>query len=213
MTTQHGADRVRVLAVSGSLREASFNRRLLELAVAAVGDHEDLSQVEIEIFDGLGQVDPFSEDVEAIEPPGVSRWRDALDEADAVLISTPEYNSSLPGQLKNALDWASRPRPDQELGGLRSSSMYGKSVAVVSASTGQFGGVWAADELRKTLKAQGARVVDSVKLSVGSAKTAFTENGQLASQDQQLRLQGLVLALVEQVRFVRAAQAGAQSVA
>jgi chromate reductase len=213
MSAQNEAEPVRVLAVSGSLREASHNRRLLELATAAAADHEDLANVDIEIFAGMGDIEPFSEDQESPEPSGVGRWRDALEAVDAVFISTPEYNSSIPGQLKNALDWASRPRPGQELGGLQSSAMYGKSVAVVSASTGQFGGVWAADELRKALKAQGARVVESVTLAVGSAKTAFTEDGQLVSPDQQLRLEGLMQALVQQVRFVRAAQAGAQSIA
>lgn len=197
---------IRLLAVSGSLREASFNRRLLELARVWLMADPQLKAVELEIFDELGAVEPFSEDTESPEPDGVHSWRQAIQRSDGVLIATPEYNASIPGQLKNALDWASRPSPDSE-SGLKHSAMYGKSVAVVSSSTGQFGGVWAADELRKSLKAQGARVVDSVAISVGSAKSAFDDSGQLVSQDQRTRLNDLVVALVEEVVRVRQALA------
>ena len=94
----------------------------------------------------------------------MQRLRDAIATADAVLIATPEYNSSLPGQLKNALDWASRPFPDNAL--------RNKPVAVIGASTGMFGAVWAQAEARKVLAATGARVVD-VELPVPRAEDAF----------------------------------------
>ncbi len=109
----------RVLGIPGSLRQASFNRRLLDLARSLAP-----SGVEIVLWDELKAVDPFDEDDEGDPPPAVQTWRAAIVAADALLIATPEYNSSLPGQLKNALDWASRPHelersPGQAGGGHR----------------------------------------------------------------------------------------------
>jgi chromate reductase len=122
---------MKVLGISGSLRRDSHNRRLLHEL------HDLLPEdVELELWDGLKAVPPYDED----------------DDADAVLFATPEYNSSIPGVLKNALDWASRP--------LAANPLRNKPVAVVGASTGMFGAVWAQAELRKVLGAMGARVVD-----------------------------------------------------
>jgi chromate reductase, NAD(P)H dehydrogenase (quinone) len=98
----------------------------------------------------------------------VRALREEIGAADAVLISTPEYNASVPGHLKNALEWSSRPFPDNAL--------RGKPVAVVGASTGLFGAVWAQAELRKVLGSIGARVVDE-ELPVGQAHEAFTPDG------------------------------------
>src|SRR5204863_4509363 len=101
-------------------------------------------------------------------PASVSRLGSAIDAADAILFSTPEYNSSIPGQLKNALDWVSRP--------VATNALRNKPVAVVGASTGAFGAVWAQAELRKVLAALGARVLD-VELPVAQAHTRFDEAG------------------------------------
>jgi chromate reductase, NAD(P)H dehydrogenase (quinone) len=163
---------MRVLAISGSLRRGSHNTELLRAAADLLPP-----SVELEIFDGLKAVEPYDEDDDAGDgPAGARRLRDAIEAADAVLIATPEYNSSLPGQLKNAIDWASRP--------LRENALWGKSVAVVGASTGMFGAVWSQAEARKALGASGARVVET-DLPVGHADEAFTDDGRLA--DLELR--------------------------
>lgn len=151
---------MRVLGISGSLRRGSHNAHLLRVAAQVVPPPHEL-----EIFDGLKAVPPYDEDDDNdVVPAGAQRLRDAIADADAVLIATPEYNSSLPGQLKNALDWASRPFPDNAL--------RNKPVAVIGTSTGMFGAVWAQAEVRKVLGATGARVVD-IELPVPHAEAAF----------------------------------------
>jgi chromate reductase len=163
---------MKVLAISGSLRRDSHNTALLRAAAELVPP-----PVELEIFDGLKAVEPYDEDDDrGAGPAGARRLREAIESADAVLIATPEYNSSIPGQLKNAIDWASRP--------LRDNALWGKPVAVVGASTGMFGAVWAQAEARKTAAASGARIVDK-DLPVGHADDAFTDDGRLA--DSELR--------------------------
>src|SRR5437764_4861413 len=151
---------MRVLAISGSLRRGSHNARLLRAAAKLAPP-----SVQVELFYGLKAVPPYDEDDDTDPAPvGAQRLRDAIALADAVLIATPEYNSSLPGQLKNAIDWASRPFPHNVL--------RNKPVAVIGASTGMYGAVWAQAEARKALRATGARVID-VELSVGGAADAF----------------------------------------
>ena len=115
---------------------------------------------------------------------------DAIEPADAILIATPEYNASVPGALKNALDWASRPFPDNVL--------RKKPSAVIGASTGLFGAVWAQAEVRKALKASGAHVLES-ELPVGMADGAFDEDGSLADPELATRLADLVGDLVREV--------------
>ncbi|MFL5849860.1 MAG: NAD(P)H-dependent oxidoreductase, partial [Solirubrobacteraceae bacterium] len=130
---------MKVLAISGSLRRDSHNGTLLRAAAELLPP-----SVELDVFDGLKAVEPYDEDDDSSRGPvGARRLRDALEAADAVLIATPEYNSSVPGQLKNAVDWASRP--------LGENVLWGKPTAVVGASTGTFGAVWAQAELRKAL--------------------------------------------------------------
>src|SRR5438132_11019579 len=138
---------MRVLAISGSLRQDSYNTQLLRAAEELVpGD------VTLELYDELESVSPYNEDRDTDEaPPAVVRLREAIAGADAVLIATPEYNGSVPGQLKNAIDWASRP--------VRAGALLGKPVAVIGASTGMYGPVWSQAELRKILGTAGARVV------------------------------------------------------
>jgi chromate reductase len=185
---------VKVLGISGSLRRDSHNRRLLLEAAQHLP-----AGVEFELFDGLRDVEPYDEDDDvASAPPGVQALRNAIESADAVLIATPEYNSSVPGQLKNAVDWASRPRGD--------ASLKNKPVAVMGATTGQFGGVWAQAELKKILGTAGARVVDA-ELAIGRAHERLAEDGRLIVDETQAA--ALVDALVGAVRLRRdlAAQA------
>jgi chromate reductase, NAD(P)H dehydrogenase (quinone) len=177
---------VQVLGISGSLRRDSHNTRLLRAAAETLP-----SGVELVIFDGLAELPPFNEDADAehaVEP--VDRVRQAIADADAVLIATPEYNASVPGVLKNAIDWASRPFPDN--------SLRDKPVAVIGASTGLFGAVWAQADLRKVLHHTGARVVDR-ELPVGLADHAFDADGSLADPEQERRLVELLDVLSHEV--------------
>jgi chromate reductase len=162
---------MKVLAISGSLRRDSHNTALLRAAAELLPP-----SVELELYEGLKQVEPYDEDDDVgAGPTGARRFREAIEAADAILIATPEYNSSIPGQLKNALDWASRPKGENAL--------WGKPVAVVGASTGMFGALWAQAELRKVLGASGARVLE-LELPVPHAhQEGFTGDGRLADSE------------------------------
>ncbi len=148
---------MRVLAITGSLRSGSLNSELLRLAEAhAPGD------VELVHYRGLKQIPPYDEEDERAEPESVAAFREAVRSAEMVLFSTPEYNGSIPGQLKNALDWASRPE-------ITVGPFWNKPVAVVSASTGSFGAVWAQQDLKRVLRTLGARVLDTPELALAKA--------------------------------------------
>lgn len=174
---------MRILGISGSLRRGSHNTNLLRAAATLLPPG-----VELDVFDGLRDLPPYDPDHET-DPaePAVARLREAIAAADGVLIATPEYNGSIPGPLKNALDWASRPFPDNAL--------RGKPVAVIGASVGLFGAVWAQAEVRKVLGIIGADVLDG-ELPVGMADTAFGEDGQLLEPEQRSVLDELVRVLV-----------------
>ena len=153
---------MRILAVSGSLREGSFNTSLLRAAAEAAP-----RAVELELWDGLVELPLYDESLEAGEvPAAVRRLREDWQAADAILFATPEYNGSVPGGLKNAIDWASRPKGEAPL--------LNKTVAVVGASTGQFGALWAQQDLRRILGIAGARVVGS-ELPASRAQDGFGE--------------------------------------
>ena len=174
---------MRVLAISGSLRRDSYNAKLLHAAAELFP-----ADVEVELFDGLKEVPPYDEDDDTVAArAAVVRLREAIAAADAVLFATPEYNSSVPGQLKNAIDWASRPRATCVL--------QNKPVAVVGASTGAFGAVWAQAELRRVLAATGARVVEG-EVAVGHAPERFDSEGRLVDENLREQLAEVVEALV-----------------
>ena len=173
---------MRVLGISGSLRRDSYNSALLRAAadVLPLG-------AELEVFDGLKAIPPYDADDDLdFAPAPVQRLREAIADADAVLIVTPEYNASLPGVLKNALDWASRPHAANPL--------RGKPAAVVGASTGMFGAVWAQAEGRKVLSTIGARVLDA-ELPVAEADERFAD-GRLSDPEIEDRLGEIVAELV-----------------
>ena len=157
---------MRILAISGSLRRGSHNTSLLRAAGELLPP-----STEFVLWDGLKGVPPYDQD-DDVEPapPAVAALRRAVADADAVLIATPEYNSSIPGALKNALDWASRP--------VAANVFRNKPVAVIGSSAGMFGAVWAQAELRKVLAAMGARVAD-VEVAVGHAAEKLDEDGRL----------------------------------
>jgi chromate reductase, NAD(P)H dehydrogenase (quinone) len=179
---------MRILGISGSLRRDSHNRRLLLEAAELFP-----AGTELELFGGLKAVPPYDEDDDREDEtdPAVTELRDAIARADALLIATPEYNSSVPGQLKNAVDWASRPRSGAVL--------HGKPVAVIGASCGSFGGVWAQAELKKILRTAGARVVDG-EVAVPRAHVRLEEDGRLLDEELRERLASLVDALFVETR-------------
>jgi chromate reductase, NAD(P)H dehydrogenase (quinone) len=168
-----------ILGISGSLREPSHNTNLLRAAAMALPPG-----IELRLYDELREIPPYDSDRD-VEPANsaVASLREAITSADGVLIATPEYNGSIPGVLKNALDWASRPFPDN--------AFRGKPVAVVGASTGLFGAVWAQAETRRVLGIIGADVIDQ-ELPVGQAETAFADDGRLLEAEQRAALSGLV---------------------
>ncbi len=149
----------KILALVGSLRAASVNRQIAELAADIAPD-----DVTVTIFEGLNDLPFYNEEIDdamtADAPPlaPVTALRAAAAEADAALVVTPEYNGSIPAVVKNAIDWLSRP--------FGNGALKGKPLAVIGGSFGQYGGVWAHDETRKSFGIAGARVVESIKLSV-----------------------------------------------
>src|SRR4051794_19373810 len=178
---------MRILGLSGSLRASSYNTQLLRAASGLLP-----AGVELELFDGLKAVPPYDEDDDVDPaPPAVARFREAIAGADALLFATPEYNSSIPGVLKNAIDWASRP--------IATNPLRNKPIAVIGASTGMFGAVWAQAELRKVLGAAGARVTE-VELAVGHAHEQLDQAGQLADPSQQEALGDSVLILLGELQ-------------
>ncbi|MBA3311524.1 MAG: NAD(P)H-dependent oxidoreductase [Nocardioidaceae bacterium] len=165
---------MRILTIAGSLRRESFNRRLLQVAT----DQAEAG-IWMKLWEGLREVPVFDEDAEAERAPAaVAELREALRAADAVLIATPEYNGSIPGALKNALDWASRP--------YAANTLRDKPVAVIGASPSPGGAKGAQDDLRKVLRVIGADVVD-VGLAVASVYRRFDDH--LGDPDEPLRHQ------------------------
>src|SRR5215218_4689865 len=162
-----------ILGISGLLRRDSYNSKLLREAGRLLPPG-----VELDEFD-------------PIPPRGVFELRAAIGEADAILIATPEYNHSIPGVLKNAIDWASRPKAE--------AALKNKPVAVIGTSTGMFGAVWAQAEARKALAGAGARVIDR-ELPVASADEQFHPlDGRLVDKDIETELGGILAELVAEV--------------
>jgi len=174
---------MRVLGISGSLRRGSYNHALLREAAERLPGGAELVE-----FERLAEIPPYDADLEELGvPEPVQALREAIRESDGVLVATPEYNHSIPGVLKNALDWASRPAGK--------SAANGKPAAVVGASTGMFGAVWAQAETRKVLSALGARVVES-ELPVAKAADLYAD-GRLELPPQQAeQLEGILAELV-----------------
>lgn len=191
---------MRVLGIVGSLRRASFNHALLRVAAERLPAGAELVE-----FERLAELPPYDEDVELEGvPEPVEALRAAVREADAVLVVTPEYNHSIPGQLKNALDWVSRPAGH--------SALNGKPAAVIGASTGMFGAVWAQAETRKVLGALGGRVLEA-ELPVAGARDLVDAAGRLELPPQQAaqldEILAELVAAAEEERGLTAASAAA----
>jgi chromate reductase len=174
---------MQILAVSGSLRADSFNTALARAAIEGAP-----AGVEIELYDGLAWIPPYDADADDEDAPSPVRdLRDRIEAADALLVVTPEYNGSIPGVLKNAIDWASRPH--------REAALWGKTVAVAGATTGQYGAIWAQQDLRRILGMAGARVIEG-ELPVPRAQDKFDAAGTLLDPAIAERLRLHVHALV-----------------
>jgi len=178
---------MKILGLSGSLRRDSYNARLLRAAASELPP-----EAELEVWDAVRELPYYDEDIDVDPAPeSVRSLRDAFSAADAVLISTPEYNASIPGALKNAIDWVSRP--------IASNPLRNKPVAVIGASTGMFGAVWAQAELRKVLSTTGARVVEG-EVAVGHAHTRFDGEGRLTDPNLEEEVREVVHLLLGQLQ-------------
>jgi chromate reductase len=177
---------MRILAVSGSLRSDSNSTALLRAL-----REEAPAGIEVELWRGLKEIPPYDADDDVSPGPAtVEAFRELVREVDGVFFATPEYNSSVPGALKNALDWASRP--------VATNAFRNKPVAVIGSSAGAFGGVWAAAELRKVLGAMGARVTEA-ELAVGHAHEKFGDDGLLADDEVREGLRDALGTLLSEV--------------
>lgn len=185
---------MRVLAISGSLRVDSYNTALAR----AVGELAPAG-VEIEVFGGLGELPLYDGDLDSPEetPDAVRRLREEIERADALLFVTPEYNGSVSGVLKNAVDWASRPAGD-------GSALWGKTAAIAGATTGRYGAIWAQQDLRRILGIAGVRVIEG-ELPVSRAQNAFDEDGRLRDPLLAERVRTHVASLVHEAADVLAA--------
>jgi chromate reductase, NAD(P)H dehydrogenase (quinone) len=177
---------LRIPGICGSLRAGSYNRKLLEAAraLAPVG-------IELEPWEGLKAVPPFDEDDGPAPATAVIALREAIAAADAVLIATPQYNASLPGQLENALDWASRP--------YETNVLRAKPVAVIGASPSPSGAARAQGEARTVLRAIGADVLDE-GLPLARASEQFDAGRRLATPEHRRQLNELLRSLAARVR-------------
>jgi NAD(P)H-dependent FMN reductase len=181
-----------VLGISGSLRAGSLNTHLLHAAVELAPEGMEITE-----YTGIGELPHYNADLDGDDPPaGVVRLRDAIRAADGLLVVTPEYNYSIPGVLKNALDWVSRP--------LEGNPLAGKPVAILSSSTGSFGGLWAQNDLRRILGTLHARVIAET-LTVPHVHTLVDEVGELAHPETSEGIAGVLAALTAELPPVAAA--------
>jgi chromate reductase len=184
---------MQVLAFSGSLRERSYNTALARAAadLAPAG-------VDVDLYEGLAELPPYDEDLDGEDAPASVRdLRERIAQADALLFVTPEYNGSIPGVLKNAIDWASRP----PRGG---AAIWGRTAAVAGATTGQYGAIWAQQDLRRVLGIAGARVIDG-EVPVARAQDVFDDSGELTDPRVAARLAAQLEALVAEAAPVAVA--------
>jgi chromate reductase len=182
--------RFQILGIAGSLRRASYNRGLIRAAQQVVPDG-----VEIQTFDLL-PIPLYNADVEAAgDPAAVRELKDSIRAADALLIATPEYNYSVPGVLKNAIDWASRPPQD--------SPLRHKPIALMGASPGGFGTVRSQLALRQVCLFMKAYVLLEPEVHVSAARDKFDADGNLTDDTTRETVGTLVAALVEWARRLR----------
>jgi len=172
-----------ILGFSGSLRKDSYNKALLRTAAELVPKN-----TRVEIFD-LEGIPPFNQDFENQPPSRVKEFKAKIKAADAILIATPEYNYSIPGVLKNAIDWASRPYGDN--------AFDGKPVAMMSASIGMLGAARAQYHLRQCFVFLNMYPINKPEVIVTFAPEKFGENGRLREENTREHIAKLLESLVE----------------
>lgn len=190
---------MKVLGISGSLRADSHNSRLLGSASRVLPADAEFERLDSEILRSLPHYD---EDIDTADQrdPAVLALRAAVAGADAILWVTPEYNAGLPSAIKNALDWVSRPR--------QAPAIKGKPSAAISASTAMYGGVWAQDQLRKSLKIAGARVIDA-EFAVPRAHEVIEAHGDVLKVEDEPELARILELLVQEARINASLKAAA----
>lgn len=179
-------DKIKIIGFSGSLRKGSFNTAALAAAQQLCGD-----DAEIEIFD-ISDFPPFNQDREQDPPANVAKIKAALRAADAVIFSSPEYNYSVPGHLKNVIDWASRPYGD--------SAWEGKPALIMGASSGAIGTARMQYHLRQTMVFLNMFPLNKPEVMIGNAAGKFDENGNLTDEKTREFIKQAVAALVEETR-------------
>jgi chromate reductase len=182
-------EKLRILGFAGSLRVGSYNRALLRAAIDLLPDGTTL-----DIFD-LNSIPPFNQDLEMNMPEKVKEFKSKIREADAILIATPEYNYSVPGVLKNAIDFASRPYGDNPFND--------KPVAIISASVGMLGGARAQYHLRQTFIFLNMYPINTPEVIVPFAQNKFDANGKLIDEDTRRFLKQLLENLANWTKRLR----------
>jgi chromate reductase len=181
---------VNVLAIAGSLRRGSYNRLLVRAAVESAP-----RGMIVHPYEDLGSIPLFNEDLESTTPESVTRFRRDAASADGLLISTPEYNWSIPGVLKNAIDWLSRPDP--------SDLLAGKPIAIVGASGGRWGTRLAQAALRQVLTSTESLVMPRPAMFVREAAGSFDETGRLIDASARAQLQTVLAEFAQWITDVR----------
>lgn len=179
-------DKIKIIGFSGSLREGSFNTAALEAAKELCGD-----DAEIEIFD-ISAFPPFNQDEERDPPENVKKLKAAIRAADAVVFSSPEYNYSVPGHLKNVIDWASRPYGD--------SAWDGKPALIMGASSGAIGTARMQYHLRQTMVFLNMFPLNRPEIMIGNAADKFDKDGKLTDETTRDFIKQGITALAEEVR-------------
>jgi len=186
--------KINILGIAGSLRKGSYNRYALQAAQELLPDGATLDLVD------LHGIPVFNQDDESVPPAAVLEFKRKILAADAILFATPEYNYSLPGGLKNAIDWASRPYGQ--------SAWQGKTAAIMGASVGNFGTARAQYDLRKILVALDMPVVVQPEVMIGNAAERFDQDGSLTDERSRQLIRKLLSTLVQLEKSARRARAG-----
>src|SRR5687767_11894234 len=174
---------VKILGIPGSLRKGSFNRKLVNVALKSLPQGATM-----EIFD-INGIPPFSEDDEKNVPQKVTDFKAAIRRADAILFATPEYNYSIPGVLKNAIDWASRPYGD--------SAWDGKPAAIMGASIGNAGSARAQYHLRQIFVFLNMHPLNQPEVMISNASARFDSQGNLTDEETKTRIRQMLETLIQ----------------
>lgn len=184
---------IRIAGIAGSLRKGSYNKSALQVARKFVPDGSTLDILDLEGIPG------FNQDLEQAFPPTAREFKSKVKAADAILIVTPEYNYSVPGVLKNAIDWASRPYGD--------SAWNGKPIAIMGASPGMLGTARAQYHLRQMLVFLNMFPLNQPEVMIANASEKFDEQGNLKDPQTEQKIKELLEALVEWTRQLKKARA------